>query len=149
MLPLSMGQKVSLGAIVLHLVKCHPFHNSMQYQKLQVLSGEMNWQCFEVPSWEKFSICFSGTEWIRWVFLLNCRHVAKSLQYGQCLWSILLRCETHTHTGLHPAPLHTSVIVYSEYNVASTFSPCGLDQSVAIMLIWAVSHWEKKKKDGG
>lgn len=63
-----------------------------------------------------------------------------SVKYPITLWD--------THTGLHPAPLHMSVIVYSEYNVASTFSPCGLDQSVAIMLIWAVSHWEKKKKMG-
>lgn len=146
-LPLSEGQKVRLRAIVPHLVKCHSFHKPLQWQKNTSFGrcNRLNWLCLEGPSCEKLKLFFFWN-WMNQI--INSRPVLKSLQYGQCLWSILLHCETHTSLRLHPAPPHTSFIVYSEYSVAPTLSPCGLDQSAVIMLIWAVSHWEKKKKGG-
>ncbi len=90
----------------------------------------------------------SSWNWMNQMSLvINSRPAFQSVLHSQCLWSrsILLLCETHTRLWLHPAPPRTSFIVYSESSVAPTHSPCGLDQSVVIMLIWAVSHWEKKK----
>ncbi len=84
--------------------------------------------------------------WNQISHVINSRPVFKSVQPSQCLWSILLLYETHTSWRPHPAPPHASFIVYSESSVAPTLGPCGLDQSVVIMLIWAVSHWEKKKR---
>lgn len=71
---------------------------------------------------------------------INSRPVIKSMTM-----SILSHRKTHTTLRPHPAPPRASFIVYSEPSVAPTLSPCGPDQSVVIMPIWAVSHWEKRE----
>lgn len=107
-----------------------------------------------------------GVKKFRWVSWTSCEKLNDSLEFVKSdqfpnqrqacfhissatvsVWRpwVSLYIVTHTRLRPHPAPCRTSFIVYSEYSVAPTLSPCGLDQSAVIMLIWAVSHWEKKE----
>jgi len=68
-------------------------------------------------------------------------------QFGQSLYttSAPFCVEIHACLRTHVVSCCTSLSVSSESSVTPTLRPCGLDQSVVIMLIWAVSHWEKKE----
>lgn len=117
MLPLSVGQKVKMQAIVLHLVKCH------SCCKTAAVTENVRFQLLR-----NFLKSTAGLFCVR---VFNIR-VVWSLSADFMLWNTTTTCSYVIHCLFRSS-------------VTPTLRPCGQDQTAVIMLIWAVSHQEKRE----